>query len=86
MIKEFENWIVNHPEYVNLKFQYGNQLFAKENGVYRTQVFRVSYEAYRNPRASILEKQRNRRVVEYTALALFFILIFGCAALLRGSA
>lgn len=44
----FIKWMENSPEYVNLRFQFGDKLFMRENGVFVIQVTRVAFEAFKN--------------------------------------
>lgn len=42
----FNTWMENHKEYVNLRFQYGDKLFMKQDGVFVIQVVRIAFEAF----------------------------------------
>lgn len=43
----FNTWMKNHKEYVNLRFQHGDKLFMRDNGVFVIQVTRIAFEAFK---------------------------------------
>ena len=42
----FEQFIERSPDYINLRFQYGNLLFVQEQGKYKIQAVRLAFEVW----------------------------------------
>ena len=42
----FEQFIEQSEDYINLRFQYGNQLFVQEQGKYKIQAVRLAFEVW----------------------------------------
>lgn len=49
ILTAFITWMENQnrDEYVNLRFQHGDKLFMRDNGVFVIQVTRVAFEAFK---------------------------------------
>lgn len=49
ILTAFITWMgtQNRDEYVNLRFQHGDKLFMRDNGVFVTQVTRIAFEAFK---------------------------------------
>lgn len=54
----FEQFIKRSDDYTNLRFQYGNQLFVKENDEYKIQAVRLAHEVWENLYGNLQVKWR----------------------------